>query len=295
MDSRIITGEVVECLSLVLAHYSTYCMLHHTEYSTIRNSQTWTPSTTEELAWKCYYYDITKYLLERMDYYLRLREIECLEVVLLFERFVQRAKQHFAVTKESFAMTFTVSMILSNKLNADTPFSNRTWSEVFEIKLDDLCDYECFFVQHVSDQLHMSGDDIRELMSVCVDNTLKTETKALDVSSKEEYSGRITALSTESPHTNGTPVNEVIALDAPLKEERGAYSDSDELAILSQYTDELDAYTDGQEVITSDVSVQAIVDEHVAPLDDKSDTRILLVDELDVLLFGITFSIRTSA
>ena len=56
----------------------------------------WTPSITEELAWKCYNYDITKYLLERMDYYLRLREIECLEV-LLFERFVQTAKQHFAV------------------------------------------------------------------------------------------------------------------------------------------------------------------------------------------------------
>ena len=170
MDSRIITGEVVECVTLVVAHYSSYCMLHPAESSlTIRNSQTWTPSTPEELGWKDYFYRITKYLLERMAYHLRIREIECLEGVLLFERFVQRAQQHFAITKESFAMTFTVSMILSNKLNADTPFSNRSWSEVFAINLADLCDSECFFLQHVSDQLHMSGDDIREVMSVCED------------------------------------------------------------------------------------------------------------------------------
>ena len=168
--SRIITGEFVECISSVVAHYSTYCMLHPAESSlTIQNSHMWTPSTTEELSWKDYFYRITKYLLERMGYYLRVREIECLEGVLLFERFVQRAQHHFAVTKESFAMTFTVFMILSNKLNADAPFSNRTWSEVFEIKLADLCDSECFFLQHVSDQLHMSGEDIREVMSLCED------------------------------------------------------------------------------------------------------------------------------
>ena len=112
---------------------------------------------------------VTKSLLEQMGSDLRVREIECLEGVLLFERFVQRAQQHFAITKKSFAMTFTVSMILSNKLNADTPFSNRSWSEVFAINLADLCDSECFFLQHVSDQLHMSGDDIREVMSVCED------------------------------------------------------------------------------------------------------------------------------
>ena len=48
-------------------------------------------------------------------------------------------------------------------------FSNRSWSDVFEIKLADLSDSEYFFLQHVSDQLHMSGEDIRELMSVCED------------------------------------------------------------------------------------------------------------------------------
>ena len=169
MDSRIITGEVVECISPLVAHYSTYCMLHPAESLTIRNSQIWTPSTTEELGWKDYFYRITKYLLEQMGYRLRVREIECLEGVLLFEQFVQRAQHHFAVTKESFAMTFTVAMILSNKLNEDHRFTTRSWSEVFAIKLADLCDSERFFLQHVSDQLHISGDDIREVMSVCED------------------------------------------------------------------------------------------------------------------------------
>ena len=91
MDSRIITGEVVECVTLVVAHYSSYCMLHPAESLTIWDSQMWTPSTADELGWKDYFYRITKYLLEQMGYYLRVREIECLECVLRFERFVQRA------------------------------------------------------------------------------------------------------------------------------------------------------------------------------------------------------------
>ena len=66
-------------------------------------------------------------------------------------------------------MSFTVAMILSNKLNEDHPFTTRSLSEVFEIKLADPSDSECFFLQHVSDQLHMSGDDSREVMSVCED------------------------------------------------------------------------------------------------------------------------------
>ena len=225
---------------------------------------------------------VTKSLLEQMGSDLRVREIECLEGVLLFERFVQRAQHHFAVTKESFAMTFTVSMILSNKLNADTPFSNRSWSEVFAINLADLSDSECFFLQHVSDQLHMSGDDIREVMSVCEDNILKTEAKA----SKEEYTSPITALPDEQPHTNATADKEIVAVDTPSQEERDTSSDTDKLAIFSQYAEELEAYTDGQELIAFDIPVQASDNEDVAQLDGKTDNRILLVDELDDLIYG---------
>ena len=117
------------------------------------------------------------------------------------------------------------------------------------------------------------------------DNTLKTEIQAFDTNSNAANSNRITALSSKPPHTNGNPVKDIFAVDVPLKEGCYAASDTDKLTIFSHYADELEAYTDGQEVIAFDVPIQAIDNEHVAPLDAKSGNRILLVDELDVLFF----------
>ena len=69
----------------------------------------------------------------------------------------------------------------------------------------------------------------------------------------EEYSSRNTALPDEQPHANGTPVKEIVAVDTPPQKERDDFSDGDELAIFSRYAEELEAYTDGQEVIAFDV------------------------------------------
>lgn len=121
-------------------------------------------------------------------------------------------------------------------------------------------------------------------MGLHLDNAL-TELQSLDSTSKEEYSSRNTVLPDDQPNINVTPVKEIVAFDDTLKEGCYPFSDTDKLAIFTQFEEDLEGYTDGQEVIAFDVPIQAIVDEHVAPLDAKSGNRILLVDELDVLLF----------
>ena len=169
VDTRIIGGEFVVRVSRFLGRRIAYhlarthaCYDSSNMFSGDSCKSGHVPKPTETLVSSMQ--SITFRMLQIMGSRMRIRESELLQGLILLERFLARSAGGFTLKPDTFPMALTVCVMLANKMSADSVFTNRSWCEVFGIRMEHFSSSEKYVLSVLQYNLNVDGDALLRLI-----------------------------------------------------------------------------------------------------------------------------------
>jgi hypothetical protein len=138
----------------------TCCLCDLTSFEAVRFAD-WKPKSPAEVDMVQTIYHQMRSILKMMSDHFRMRRTELLQGLVLLERVLtgQRSSIPFLLTRENTPMALVVCMMMTNKMNADHPFTHSSWCKVFGIDPEALRKSEVFFLSCVNFSCHVGKEE----------------------------------------------------------------------------------------------------------------------------------------